>query len=35
MKNQIIKLNEKDHKVFGFSDGQLIVSTKGHSTFSS
>lgn len=35
MKNQIIKLDEKDNKVFGFSDEQLIVSTKKHDSFSS
>lgn len=35
MKNQIIRLNEKDKKVFGYSDTQLIFSSKGHKTFES
>lgn len=33
MKNQIIPLGEDKRKVFGFSDEQIIVSTKGHSSF--
>ncbi|MEM6343898.1 MAG: hypothetical protein AAF927_08460 [Bacteroidota bacterium] len=35
MKNQIIKLEEKNRKVFGFSDENIIISSKGHSTFDS
>jgi len=35
MKNQIIRLDEKNRKVFGFNDEQLIFSSKGHSTFDS
>lgn len=33
MKNQIIPLQEKNRKVFGFSDEQIIFSSKGHKTF--
>jgi len=33
MKNQIIQLGEKNRKVFGFSDDQIIFSSKGHSSF--
>lgn len=35
MNNRIIKLEEKNRKVFGFSDEQIIISSKGHSTFDS
>ncbi len=32
MKNQIIALEEKNRKIFGFTDEQIIVSSKGHNT---
>jgi len=35
MKNQIIRLKEKNRKVLGFSDEQIIFSSKGHSSFDS
>ena len=35
MKNQIIPLGEKKRKVFGYSDEQIIISSKGHSSFDS
>ena len=35
MKNQIIRLDEENRKVFGFNDEQLIFSSKGHKTFES
>lgn len=35
MKNQIIRLDEQNRKVFGFNDNQLIFSSKGHNTFES
>lgn len=33
MKNQIIVLDEKNRKVFGFTDDQIIISSKGHKSF--
>lgn len=35
MKNQIIPLGEENRKVFGFSDEQIIFSSKKHKTFES
>jgi len=35
MKNQIIALDEKNRKVFGFSDEQIIISSKNHDSFES
>jgi len=35
MKNQIIPLEEKNRKVFGFSDDKIILSSKRHDTFES
>ncbi|MCB0661658.1 MAG: hypothetical protein KDC24_02870 [Saprospiraceae bacterium] len=35
MKNQIIPLGEKNIKVMGFSDEQIILSSKSHKTFES
>lgn len=35
MKNQIIKLDEKNYKVFAFTDNKIILSTKGHHTMDS
>ena len=33
MKHQIIPLGEEKRKVFGFTEEQIIISTKGHKTF--
>jgi len=35
MKNQILKLQEKNLKVFGYSDDMVMLSSKGHKTFDS
>ena len=35
MRNQIIYLNEDKYKVFGYSNDQIIISSKEHSTFES
>lgn len=35
MKNQLIPIDEKNTKSFGFSDDQLIFSSKNHDTFES
>ncbi len=35
MKNQIIQLGEKNRKVFGFTDEQIIISSKEHKSFES
>jgi hypothetical protein len=35
MKNQIIQLGEENRKVFGFSDEQIVFSSKAHTTFES
>lgn len=35
MKNQIIPLGEKNRKVFGFTDEEIILSSKGHKMFDS
>jgi hypothetical protein len=35
MKNQIIPLGENNRKVFGFTDEQIILSSKEHKTFDS
>lgn len=35
MKNQIVQLGEKNRKVFGFTDYQIVFSSKGHKTFDS
>jgi len=35
MKNHIFKINDKNYKVFGFNNNQIILSSKNHKTFES